>query len=99
MRLTMLAACLVAAAVCPVAPAALAAEFHVSPTGSDQGPGTRTRPFRTLEAARDAVRRAKGRGGATVYLGAGDHVLEFVTREWAAGALHLTALEVTRLRW
>ena len=38
--------------------------FHVDcDAGSDTGPGTATHPFRTLEAARDAVRR--GRGGHT----------------------------------
>lgn len=37
--------------------------FHVDcDAGSDTGPGTAAHPFRTLEAARDAVRRGRGEG-------------------------------------
>jgi hypothetical protein len=39
---------------------AVAAEWHVSPTGDDANPGTKERPFATLERARDAA-RARGR--------------------------------------
>lgn len=52
-----------------------AAEFHVSPTGDDANPGTAARPFRTLEAARDAVRRATPVGGHTVWLQPGNYRL------------------------
>jgi parallel beta-helix repeat protein len=38
-------------------------EFHVSADGSDQGPGTQSQPFATLERARDAVRKLKETGG------------------------------------
>lgn len=53
------------------------ADFHVSPAGSDAHPGSRTKPFATLERARDAVRtlRAAGnlpKGEFTVWLHAGD---------------------------
>ncbi|NQT89309.1 hypothetical protein HQ560_21250, partial [bacterium] len=49
---------------------ALGTEFTVSPEGDDANAGTRGRPFRTLERARDAVRTAKD-GGATVWLRGG----------------------------
>jgi hypothetical protein len=39
--------------------AAAAADFHVSPRGHDQNPGTEARPFATLTRARDAVRELK----------------------------------------
>ncbi len=56
---------------------ALGAEFHVSPAGADNQPGTVDRPFRSLEAARDAVRRLKATeglraGGVTIWLRGGD---------------------------
>jgi len=44
-----------------------AAEFHVSPAGSDENPGTDGSPFRTLERARLAM-RAAGPAGSTVWL-------------------------------
>lgn len=50
--------------------------LYVSPQGSDAGPGTRARPFATLERARDAIRARKAagglpRGGVTVVLRGG----------------------------
>lgn len=54
--------------------------FWVSPDGSDSAPGTRQKPFRTLERARDAVRavNSRQRPGAdiVVYLRDGIHLLE-----------------------
>jgi hypothetical protein len=50
---------------------AFAVDFYVSPDGNDANPGSSEKPFKTLEAARDAVRRAKGTEGATVILKAG----------------------------
>lgn len=44
-----------------------AAEFHVSPSGSDTNPGSEASPLATLGAARDAV-RAAGAGPHTVWL-------------------------------
>ncbi|NOZ19587.1 MAG: hypothetical protein GXP25_00700 [Planctomycetes bacterium] len=38
------------------------ARFFVSPNGNDANPGTRKQPFRTLEKARDAVRKLKAAG-------------------------------------
>jgi len=42
--------------------------FFVSPQGNDAGPGTQSQPFRTLEAARDAVRAAEPDGPTVVWL-------------------------------
>jgi len=39
------------------------AEFFVATDGADTNPGTKDRPFATLERARDAVRELKRRGG------------------------------------
>ncbi len=66
------------------------ADFYVSPTGRDGNPGSEDRPFATLEAARDAVRRQKAaglppRGGVTIWLRGGDHV--------RTNALELTAAD------
>ena len=63
LALTMAAAGLAAAAV----------EFHVSPDGNDNGPGTEARPFAGLGRARDAM-RAAGRGeGGTVWVHGGTY--------------------------
>jgi len=53
-----------------------AAEFFVSPKGSDRNPGSEAKPFATLEAARDAIRRltpdAKS-SGVTVWIRSGSY--------------------------
>jgi len=50
-------------AVLLAAPAALnAGEFHVGVNGSDDGPGTKEKPFCTITRARDAVRELKRQG-------------------------------------
>jgi len=46
-----------AVAAC-VAPAATETVFHVAPTGNDLNPGTRRKPFASLQRARQAVRMA-----------------------------------------
>ncbi|MCX6376897.1 MAG: hypothetical protein NTU88_12850, partial [Armatimonadetes bacterium] len=47
-------------------------EFYVAVNGSDRNPGTKEKPFATLERARDAVRALKSRsGGVTVQLRGG----------------------------
>ncbi len=56
-----------AADVCPCE----GAEFFVSPEGNDGSPGTKAQPFRTLEAARDAVRKVDRRREVIVWLRAG----------------------------
>jgi len=49
-----------------------AREYYVAADGNDANPGTREKPFATLERARDSIRQSKGRalgaGGITVYL-------------------------------
>jgi len=66
------------AALAVVAPVS-AVEFYVAPAGSDSSPGTRAKPFATLERARDEVRTQKQTGKSTkkqitVWLGGGDYV-------------------------
>jgi len=59
--------------------AASAADLFVAPDGSDVHPGTRDRPFATLERARDAVRaliRAEPGKGVTVHLRGGAYFLK-----------------------
>ena len=54
--------------------------FHVAPTGSDTADGSQTRPFRTLERARDAVRSLKQsragklpKGGVRIMISGGEY--------------------------
>jgi len=54
----------------------LAADVYVSPSGDDGSPGTREVPLATLEAARDAARRARADGPVTVHLADGVYVRE-----------------------
>lgn len=66
---------------CPFVHAAPAAEFHVAPGGSDAHPGTKAKPFATLEAARNAIRAVKSQtglpaGGITVWLHGGAYSLK-----------------------
>ena len=55
------------------------ADFHVAPTGSDLNPGTASRPFASLEQARDALRALKRNGnlppnGFSIWLHGGDYL-------------------------
>lgn len=55
---------------------AMAADIYVSSNGNDGNPGTESKPFSTLERAKDAVRAMKQNGplpagGVTVWVGAG----------------------------
>lgn len=55
-------------------------ELFIAPTGSDANPGTKARPFASLERARDAVRARKAAqtlpaGGVTVWLREGTYPL------------------------
>ena len=52
-----------------------AAEFYVSPKGNDANPGTKEKPFRTLEAARGHIRALPKSEGMTVWIGAGEYEL------------------------
>ena len=56
-----------------------AKEYFVAPHGHDSNPGTKSRPFLTLEAARDAVRRLKQKGhgqsgGVTIWIRGGRYM-------------------------
>ncbi len=78
-----LVACLLLAATPAVAQAETAprppgAALYVAPDGKDSNNGTRGRPLRTLEGARDAIRKLKARHGlpargVTVYLREGTY--------------------------
>ena len=50
-----------------------AADFHVAQAGSDTNPGTKERPFASLETARDAARASPGR--ATIWIHGGSYFL------------------------
>ena len=57
-----------------------ATSFHVSPSGNDRNPGTKLKPFKTLQRARNAIRAMGKRAGlspadVTVILAGGIHTL------------------------
>ncbi len=59
-------------------PAFAGVDLYVSAKGSDGNAGTRTKPFATLERARDAIRQMKNKGplpsgGVTVWVGRGTY--------------------------
>lgn len=54
-----IAAVAVATSVSHAAPSSKVADFYVSPSGKDSNPGTLDQPFRTIVAARNAVRQMK----------------------------------------
>jgi hypothetical protein len=45
--------------------------FFISPQGNDANPGTKAQPFKTLEAARDALRKVERSENIVVWLRAG----------------------------
>jgi hypothetical protein len=56
----------------------LAADFYIAPNGNDKNPGTKQKPFATLERARDAVRTLKSKKGLpkegiTIWLRGGEY--------------------------
>ena len=62
-----------------LASSGLATDIYVAPSGTDANPGTRSKPFATLERARDAVRELRQsakppKGAITVWLSGGDYV-------------------------
>jgi hypothetical protein len=57
-----------------VAAIAIAADFYVAPKGDDANAGTKEKPLATLEAARDAARKA-GAGPHRIVVMAGDYFL------------------------
>jgi hypothetical protein len=66
--------------VLPTRPKA-AISFHLAPNGNDSAPGTKEKPFRSLERARDAVRAWKQTqpsasfGSAEIVLGGGEYAV------------------------
>ena len=70
--------------------------FYVSPDGSDSGSGSIDSPFRTIEAARDTVRKYSSdmNGDITVYLRGGDYrvtePIVFDTRDSASNGYTIT---------
>jgi hypothetical protein len=48
-----------------------AADFYVAPNGNDANPGSKAKPFATLERARDEIRPLKPRSPVTVHLRGG----------------------------
>jgi len=50
-----------------------AVEFFVAPAGNDSNPGTRQKPFASLEKARDAIRALKAKGPVAVRLLPGEY--------------------------
>ena len=57
---------------------AFSQEFFISPQGNDKNPGSKFKPFATLEQARTAIRNYKKtrgfpRNGLTVWIGGGDY--------------------------
>jgi hypothetical protein len=67
-----------------------AAQLYIGPAGSDTNSGTQSKPFATLERARDEARRLKQdgkppKGGLTIWLRGGDY--------FRANALELTAAD------
>lgn len=64
---------LVLSQACSAASAPVAREFYVGPKGSDKNPGTKAKPFASLEKAKDAIRTLKKTnglpdGGITVWI-------------------------------
>jgi hypothetical protein len=59
-------------AIATLAAAARGTELYVATTGSDANPGSREKPFATLERGRDAARQARG---SSVILAAGTYRL------------------------
>jgi len=75
------------------------ADFFVAPNGSDANPGTKSKPFATLERARDAVRVRNAspsalRNKITIWLRGGDyfrtHALELTTADSGSSKVPIT---------
>lgn len=73
--LGLLFASLLAAALSVCTTAASAADFYVSPNGSDHAPGTLYKPFATLARAQEAARPVAGKKPVTINLRAGTYYL------------------------
>ena len=81
---------LILTASVPLSLPAAEAQLYVAPSGSDTSSGTQSKPFATLERARDEVRRLRQtgelpKGGLTIWLRGGDYL--------RTNALQLTAAD------
>jgi hypothetical protein len=75
-RVALGVAATLAGLICPLS---ASAQIYVSPVGSDTNPGTKSKPFATLERARDTVRALRQAGklpneGLTIWLRGGDYI-------------------------
>jgi len=74
-------------------------EFFIATDGNDANPGTKEKPFRSLEAARDAIRRLKKENaenmGFTVFLSGGVYCRESA-RDMARRGFMLTTAVAQR---
>jgi hypothetical protein len=52
---------------------AFASEFYIATNGNDTNPGTKAKPFLTLEGARNAIRKDSGTSGVTVWIMGGKY--------------------------
>ena len=59
MRKSIIQAAVIALVFCAVGDQVCGQDFFVSPKGNDRNPGTKEKPFATMEAARDRVRQQK----------------------------------------
>jgi hypothetical protein len=77
MRRYLTPCCLAFLAACclPSGTPVFGAEFYVAPGGKDGNPGTKDRPLATLEAARDATRKAEA-GSHRIVLMPGEYFLD-----------------------
>ncbi len=75
---------------------AMAAEFYVATNGNDANPGTKAKPFATLERARNAIRELKDRDVVTVHLRGGLYALPQTLKLGAADGGSLGAPVIWR---
>ena len=67
------------------------AEYYVAPGGRDENPGSKSKPFATLERARDEVRKLVAAGlkaNVTVWIRSGTYKLAGYARFWNRGLRH-----------
>ena len=71
------------------------AEFYVSPEGNDKAAGNASAPLKTIEGARDKIRKLNGNmtGDIIVYIRGGtytiDHTIEFTTADSASNGFRI----------
>lgn len=71
------------------------ADFYVSPEGDDKAEGSASQPLKTIEGARDKIRKINGNmtGDIIVYIRGGtytvDHTIEFTTADSASNGFRI----------